>query len=105
MADITNAQAIRWVNEVARPMAEQFRALKAEVDAALVQWWGGGLSAMFPNDASPVADGRESEGVSRLTGADINSLVTQLAAFQAALNQAGVADVIAKPCVRALSVQ
>lgn len=105
MADITNPEALKFVAEEIRPLAEKFRALKVYVDAALVKWWGGGISALVPNDSSPVADGREAEGVSRLTGVDINNLVTQLAAYQTALNAAGVADVVSKPCVRSITVE
>ncbi len=104
MADITSAEAIRYTNEVIRPLAEEFRALKVRVDAALVQWFAG-MDKTITNDASAVKDGRDSEGVSRLSGSDIVNFISQLAAFQAQLNAAGVANVVAKPCVRALSVQ
>jgi hypothetical protein len=104
MADIVNPQAITWTNEVVRPLAEVMRSLKARTDAALVTWYAQ-ISAVVPNDASPLLDGRENDGVSRLTGADINSFVAQLAAYKTALEQAGVADVISKPCVRALETQ
>jgi hypothetical protein len=65
--------------------------------------WYGGMNALIPNSAQEALDdGRESEGVSRLTGADINSLIVQLAGIQTALNVGGVSDVISKPCVRPL---
>lgn len=100
---ITDPQAIRFTNEVIRVKAEQVRALKAEIDSAMAAWFGG-INSLIPNSAEEALDdGRESEGVSRLTGADINALVTQLAGIQTALNAAGVADVISKPCVRPLS--
>ena len=102
MADIDNQEAIRFVNEVVRPKAEQLRALKAEIDAAVATWFGG-LNSVIGNSADDnLIDGRESEGVSRLTGADVANLMTQLIAFQTQLNQAGVSDVISKPCVRTL---
>lgn len=101
---ITDPQAIRFSDEVIRPMAERFRALKAEVDSALATY-NGGVGDIFYNDAAGlVDDGRESEGVSRLTGNDVLLLVTQLQAFQTALNAPGVSAVISKPCVRPLSV-
>jgi hypothetical protein len=99
MADITDPQAIRYTNEIIRPLAEVMRALKARIDAGMVTWYGT-IAALVPNDSSPLADGREADGVSRLTGADINSFVAQLAAYKTALEQAGVPDVISKPCVR-----
>ncbi len=100
---ITDPQAIRYTNEVVRPMAEKFRALKAEVDSTLATY-NGGVGDIFYNDtAGVIDDGREAEGVSRLTGNDVLLLITQLQAFQTQLNQAGVAAIISKPCVRPLT--
>lgn len=104
MADITDPQAIRYCNEIVRPMCEMFRAVYYRDKSALNVWFGGGVNALFPNDASPVQDGREIEGVSRLTGADVNNVMTQLVAFVTAMEQSGVLDVISKPCVRVLEV-
>lgn len=98
---ITDPQAIRFCNEAIRPLCERVRALKADVDALGIEWFGG-LSSLFPNDSSVVEDGRTAEGVSRLTGADVTNAITQFLAFQTQLNQAGVAGVISKPCVRLL---
>lgn len=101
---ITNAQVIDWVNNVLRPMAEDMRNLDAEIDAALITWFAQ-ISANTPNSgAETLEDGRDADGVSRLTGADINSFVTQMVAYQTQLNAAGVADVISKPTVRPLQV-
>jgi hypothetical protein len=100
---ITNAQAIRYTNEVIRPQAEKLRAIKAEIDAALTTY-NAGLGDVFYNATSEVIDdGRDDEGVSRLTGNDVLLLITQLQTIQTQLNGAGVANVIAKPCVRPLS--
>lgn len=97
---ITDPQAIRFVNEVIRPMAERLRALKSDVDSASTTWFGG-VNALVPNQVGEaVDDNRELEGVSRLTGADVTNLVTQLLSFQAQLNGGGVAAVVSKPCVR-----
>lgn len=98
-----NPETLRFIREVVRPMAERFRALKAETDDALINWFSG-INADVPNDATPVDDGREAEGVSRLVGSDVHNLVTQMAAFQAQLNQSDVDKVIEKPCVRSLEV-
>jgi hypothetical protein len=99
--DITDAEAIRFVNEVIRPTAEKMRGLDAEIDAALVTWFAG-INAKIANDASPILDGREDEGVSRLLGSDVVNMVTQMSVYQTALNQSGVANVVSKPCVRRL---
>lgn len=97
---ITNAEAIRFTNEVVRPMAEKLRSLTYELDADIAQWYGG-LGALFTADlAGLVSDGREDQGVSRLTGNDVVGLVNQMVALQTVLKGAGVMDVIVKPCVR-----
>jgi len=100
---IDNAEAIRFSNEVVRPLAEKVRDLNVLVENAMAVWYGG-MNAVFPNDTSAAADGREAEGVSRITGADVNSLFGQLATFATQMDGAGVSDVVLKPCVRNLSV-
>lgn len=96
MADIIDPQAVKYVNEVIRPLCERQRALKAEISAAKTQWFSG-INALFPNSAGdPVQDGREDEGVSRLTGADINSVMGVLIAAADAVND----EIISKPCVQ-----
>ena len=104
MADITDFEVIHFVDEVIRPMAEDFRALKSEVDSATNKWFGG-INAKVPNEAGDILqDGREGSGVSRLSGADIVNFITEIVAYQTQINQSGVAGVISKPCVRALTV-
>lgn len=98
MPDITNPEAIKFANEIVRPLAEEARAFRAKVEAATTVWYGG-MNAKFPNDASEVDDGRANEGVSRLDGADVNNLMGNLIAMAAA----GNAEIISKPCVRPLS--
>lgn len=98
---ITDPQAIRFTNEVIRPLSEQLRALKANIDAATFAW-NGGISALVPNDAAELLnDGRQAEGVSRLTGADIRAVVTILANVRAQVTDA----TISKPCVRPLRAE
>lgn len=99
---ITNPQAIRFANEQVRPLAEKLRALKAEIDSMMVDWFGG-VNAIIPNDNNELLeDGREAEGVSRLDGDDIVGLIIVAQGVQSTLNTAGYADRIAKPCVRPL---
>lgn len=99
MTNIVDPQAIKFCNEQVRPLCEEARALMARIDAMNTSW-GAGINAMFPNDASLVADGRDAEGVSRLTGANIQSVVGILLAIKTASNT----QIISLPCVRALSV-
>lgn len=94
---ITNPEAIRFVNEQIRPLSEKVRALNAEINSMSTLWFSG-LNLTFPNTSEILQDNRDSEGVSRLTGADINSVVGTLIAMEAASND----QIIAKPCVRPL---
>lgn len=95
---ITNPEAIRFVNEQVRPLCEKARALSVEISAMKTLWFGG-LDAQFPNDTTGLDDGRDGQGVSRLTGAQVQLAVGVLIAM---LDQAN-AEIIAKPCVRPLS--
>ena len=104
MADIIDPQAIRFVNEEIRPLAEGLRAYKARVDAALLTWNGGINTTIGTEAGDIVQDGREDQGVSRLSGADVTNFVAKLEALQTQLDQAGVAQVVNKPCVRTLEV-
>jgi hypothetical protein len=101
---ITNQEVIQFSNDTVRVMAEKLRALKYEIDAAMTKY-NSGIGAVCVADMSGlVEDGREAEGVSRLTGNDIVGLVAQMSALQTQLSGAGVMDVIVKPCVRPLRV-
>lgn len=96
---ITGPEEIKFVNEYIRPMCENVRYMKARGDDFALKW--AGLSGGFPNDSSIVEDGRESQGVSRLTGADINAVAL---VFNSLLSDIGITAqaVIQKPCVRPL---
>ena len=101
---ITNPEAIRWNNERLRTLAEMRLALYLTEKQAMQEWYGG-INLMFPNDAGEaVEDNREAAGVSRLTGADVNSMMGVVANDVSAAEQAGVLDVINKPCVRRITV-
>lgn len=99
MTTITDPEAIRFVNEQIRPLAERLRAEMVLITSIETSWFAG-LSSKFPNDASLVDDHRDAEGVSRLTGADINSLMS----IAIGMRNAGNTGIISKPCVRGLSV-
>jgi len=101
---ITNQLVIVYNNESIRPLAEKMRSLDAEIDAALVTYNIQISAAISGNvDGDIIEDGREGDGVSRMTKSDLTNFVTQLQAYQTQLNLAGVADVISKPTVRVLS--
>lgn len=104
MIEITDAEAIRFVNEQIRPMAERLRDLNALMGYARGLWVGGGLAGHFASDADTVEDGRAGEGVSRLTALDVSSLVGELATILTRFEEAGIMDVIRKPCVRPMQI-
>lgn len=95
MATITDPEAIRFVNEVVRPMSEEGRGFAVRRNA-LSNIWFGGMDAQFANGADTVEDGREAEGVSRLTAQQVKDAVQQI------LGMNPNAEIIQKPCVRPL---
>lgn len=102
---ITHEEVIRYSNEVVRPMCESIRAIKAEIDSSVVTWFGT-ISTNCPNDAGEILeDGRAVDGVSVITGADINNVITIMVNLQTALDAIGVEGIISKPCVRPLDAE
>jgi hypothetical protein len=100
MPPITNPEAVRFVDEQIRPLCETARSLKAEILAAQTLWFGG-LNTAIPNTSDLIDDGREEEGVSRLTGIHVNGAMGQLITLAGNLND----EIIAKPCVRPLQAE
>lgn len=100
---MNDPQSIRYVNEVIRPLSERLRDLRDDLTNALATWHGTGIGAAMTADlAAAIEDGREGEGVSRLTANDVVLTMGTAEAVLAVLNGAGRAAVIAKPCVRAM---
>lgn len=99
MAAITGPEEIRFVNEYIRPMCENIRYMNARGQDWALKW--AGLSGGFPNDTSLVEDGREGQGVSRLTGEDINNVATVINTLLTVMNESAQ-SAVSKPCVRPL---
>ncbi len=100
MADITDPEAIRFVNEYIRPMAEQIRYMTARGQDFALKWQE--LAVDFPNaEEDMLQDGRENQGVSRLSGADINGMAQVILSLLTIMNESTQA-VVSKPCVRPL---
>lgn len=103
MAAITDPQYIRFVNEVIRPMAELLRRLDVVNEDGKDTYFAqiaGLVSGNVADDT--VEDGREAEGISRLTKGDIDNFITQMGTISTFFSNAGVRDVIRKPTVRPL---
>ena len=110
MADITDPVAIRFINEEIRPLAELLRNAVALVDDMETAWFGQAINIIVTNAAGDaIADGRDAEGVSRLTGADIHNFVVSVIDyrnFMKGTTQPGQFDrrqTIDKPTVRPLT--
>lgn len=98
---ITDPEAIKFVNEYIRPMCEQVRYMGARGSDFANKW--NLLAADFPNDAAElVEDGRDAEGISRLTGEDINATATVFLTLLASIGTPEAQATISKPCVRPL---
>lgn len=98
---ITDPQAIRFVQEEVRSICEEIRAVKVRSAQITSKWFGSSVNLMFPNTSEVVADGRhERDGISQLTGADVNSVIGQLANISSQYNT----DIIEKPCINPLRV-
>ena len=70
--DITDPIAIRYCNEVFRPLSEELNRALVKVDQVItdISPEAKDLLALFPNTEDAVKDGRQNEGVSQLTGKD-----------------------------------
>lgn len=99
---MNNPQVLAFVRNIQRPRSELLRAVKALIDSDLQTWMA--ISALVPNTSQLVDDGQQDEGASRLTCADIHNTAALLTNLKNRFDQAGVAAVIEKPCVRPLEV-
>ena len=97
---ITDAEAIKFTNDYIRPMCENLRYMTARGSDWSKKW--AELSSKFPNDTNEIVeDGKEAEGISRLTGADINAVATVFGSLLTIMDDTAQ-TAIAKPCVRPL---
>lgn len=101
MPDITNAEAIRFVNEQVRPLAEKLRAIRAQGKDALTEWFAGLNTTIGSKSDDAIADKREAEGVSRLTAADVTSFMAAIDSLCGLSSDAA----IEKPTVRPLRAE
>lgn len=99
---MATAEAIKFMNEAVRPVAEQLRALAAELDSLDVRW--AAIQAQFPDTTDVMDDGREAEGVSRLSGRDVRDLMYAVGLVKGTLASIAAAT-LEKPCVRPLRAE
>lgn len=104
MPEISDPIVTRFVNERLRPRCEQIRALLAQMQDDYAEW-NGGVSAEVQNDGGyEINDGRDSEGVDRLTGAEAHTIMDRQAELRAVLEATYAMDAILAGCVRPLEV-
>lgn len=106
MSNVTNEEAVRFIREEIRPIAERSRAATTKIRSILAKWNGNadfgvvGLSTLIPDEEGVVVEGREAEGIGNLTCANINSIMRGLAIAEAAYDD----GLMEKACVRSLNV-
>jgi hypothetical protein len=98
---ITDPEAIRFTNEVVRPLSEQVRALSANINAARAKYDALNGPPFYGHGEEAVEDGREADGVSRLIGDDVLAFVAVVLDQAKDLFNTNAAT-ISKPCVRML---
>lgn len=97
---VNNPIALKFINERVRTGCESLRALHAVFEDTQAAWVEI-QKLVTDDDKDPVDDGRESEGVSRLTAKDIYRFMTVVNAVNTAFD--ADAPAITKPCVRPLT--
>ncbi len=103
--DVTDPEAIAFVNAGIRPVSERLRAIYYELKSLKAQAVEGGLLSKIPVDGGVIQDGREGDGVSRLTCNDVRRITTFANTFIVAYEDAAAGvGAMQKPCVRSLTV-
>jgi len=104
MPDIINPIVIKWANEELRPFAEY--TLGGFLNAKeFIANYDDSIDDLLAShvDGDMLDDGRESEGVSRLTKADITGFVNVIKAVQGMITDP-IRSAVRKPTVRKISL-
>jgi hypothetical protein len=95
MANNTNAQAILFCNQKARPTADAVVQMYETIKTLVLLWGGQNINAIIPNDANLVQDGATvasgtPDGRPPITDAQIQTMIsncnTIIATFEATSN-------------------
>jgi hypothetical protein len=101
VADITDPQVIKFVNEAIRPISELLEKLDITAGSIIDRYWAQISELITANQNEDlIDDGREAEGISRLTKADLINTLSLLELIINAFDATGRRDVIRKPTVR-----
>lgn len=77
MATTNNPQAISFVNQKARPMADTMAQLYLTSKSIVAFWNANSVSAVVPNDSTVILDGAATDGRQIVTGQAITAIVTE----------------------------
>lgn len=82
MADIINPEAVRYCNEVIRPLANVATQYYYDTVKAANEWAATDMGTKIPATADIVIDGSATDGRSQITGSMVNNLINHVAAMQ-----------------------
>lgn len=73
----TNVQAITFVNQQIRPMADVLYSAYLSAKKIVQEWNGQSLSTVIPNDSTLIADGSATDGRPQITDAQATNIITR----------------------------
>jgi hypothetical protein len=81
MADITNAEAVRFCNEKVRVAADRLAQTYYFAKQVQQEWFAANMANLLPNDTSPVIDGSSTDGRHPITGEDVTGIISRCMAL------------------------
>jgi hypothetical protein len=76
-----NVQAINFVNNRIRPMADELWTCYFTAKSLIAQWNAQSVSLVIPNDAVVISDGAATDGRAQITDAQATAIVTRCQEF------------------------
>jgi len=78
MADITNAEAVKFCNEKVRVAADKLAQAYHFAQQVTAEWTANNMASVLPNQADDVIDGSATDGRHPITGIDANNIINRL---------------------------
>jgi len=78
MADITNAEAVKFCNEKIRVAANKLAQAYYFANQVADEWTANSMASVLPNQADDVIDGSATDGRHPITGIDANNIINRL---------------------------
>jgi hypothetical protein len=78
MAEITNAEAVRFCNERVRVAANKLNAAYKFAKEVSAEWYANNMGTLFPSGEGPVVDGSATDGRHPVSADDVLLLVSRL---------------------------